>query len=316
MSRFSASRLGLTSLRRRSVRRALPAAAASRWADSTQAELAWERSRGGSLRWSVVGAILGGLLSLIVFAPAAWLADAVGSASGQRFQLVEARGTIWSGSAVTLLTGGPGSRDAKALAGRLSWSLVPAGFGLKVQLSQPCCLSRPLSILLQPGLGRWQAVLQPLEPTLGRWPSSWLSGLGTPWNTLQLGGSIRVLSSGFTLEWVQGRWRMAGGVDIELLNASSRLSTLDTLGSYRLSLRGSALNAAGAGATENSAGTTQIALTTLDGALQMSGSGNLGPGGLHFQGEAHGRDADDASLANLLSLIGRREGARSVISIG
>ncbi len=44
--------------------------------------------------------------------------------------------------------------------------------------------------------------------------------------------------------------------------------------------------------------------------------GSVGPGGVRFRGEARAGAADEAALTNLLNIIGRREGARSVISIG
>jgi general secretion pathway protein N len=310
MNRFSVSRLGIPTLRRKAP--ASPSMlAVSRWADSTHAEIEWGRARASSLRWSVAGAVTGALISAIAFAPAAWLASAVSGATGQQFMLVEARGTVWSGSAVAVLTGGEGSRDATALPGRLAWSLRPRGLALEVVLSQPCCLSSSVAILLRPGIGRWTADLLPTSAPIGQWPGSWLSGLGTPWNTVQIGGTLRVLSSGLSVESVQGRWRMTGGADIELVGASSRLSTLNTLGSYRLSVQGQPADAQ-PGAGEG----VKITLTTLEGALQVNGTGTWGPGGFHFLGEAGSRDADEAALTNLLNLIGRREGARSVISIG
>ena len=87
---------------------------------------------------------------------------------------------------------------------------------------------------------------------------------------------------------------------------SSRLTTLDTLGSYRVTLTG--------GAGENSA--TLLSLTTTDGPLQLIGSGTWGPGGVKFRGEARSAAVDEAALSNLLNIIGRRDGARSIISIG
>ena len=317
MNRFTASRLGLPALRRKGLRRAAHSmVGASRFADSTHAELAWGRALAGSLRWSVAGAVTGALVALVCFAPAAWLASAVSSATQQRFMLADARGTVWSGSAVAVLTGGAGSHDASALPGRLAWSMRPLGLALQVRLSQACCLNGDLTIALKPGLSSFAAVVQPQTATVGQWPAAWLSGLGTPWNTIQLGGVVRVLSSGMTLESVQGHWHMSGGMDLELVGASSRLSTLDTLGSYRLSLRGAPPDVPGAGTAPGSAGAVQFTLSTLEGTLQLSGSGALGAGRLHFKGEAHSSDSDEAALTNLLNIIGRREGARSVISIG
>ena len=292
-------------LRKRAPRWA-PTAAATGWGESTFAELAWDRSRGAAARWAVVGSLIGALIGVIVFAPAAWLAQAVASASGERVLLADARGTLWSGSAVLVLTGGPGSRDASALPGRLVWTLGWRGTSFDLLAAHDCCLNGTVAVRLRPGFGRISATLLPTAGWVGQWPSAWLAGLGTPWNTLQLGGVARLVSPGMTVEAVQGRWRVDGRAELELVNVSSRLSTLPTLGSYRLSVSGDAANA----------GTAQLNLSTLEGALQLSGAGSSGAGKLRFRGEARAQAADEAALSNLLNIIGRRDGARSVISIG
>jgi general secretion pathway protein N len=280
--------------------------AATGWGESTFAELAWDRSRGAPTRWAVAGALIGIVVGLVVFAPAAWLASAVASATQQRLLLADARGTLWSGSAVVVLTGGPDSRDAASLPGRLQWTLGFKGLGFDLQAQHACCLNGSVLLQIRPGFGRTAYTLVPPAGWVGQWPSAWLGGLGTPFNTLQLGGSIRLSSPGLALESVQGRWRMTGRADVELLNASSRLSTLDALGSYRLSINGDPA----------AAGTSQLALSTLEGALRLSGSGSWGPAGVRFNGEASAAAQNEAALSNLLNIIGRRQGARSVISIG
>jgi general secretion pathway protein N len=298
-----------TMLRRRGSRRAWAntSVAATGWGESTFAELAWDKSRGAALRWGIAGAAVGVLIGLVAFAPAAWLASAVASATDQRLLLADARGTLWSGSAVPVLTGGPGSRDASALPGRMEWTLGLKGLGLELRATQACCLNGTIALELKPGFGRMSTTLVPPQGGwIGQWPSAWLGGLGTPFNTLQLGGSIRLSSPGITFETVQGRTLVRGRADVELVNASSRLSTLDSLGTYRLSLTGDAA----------SAGTSRLTLSTLEGALQLSGSGTWGADGVRFRGEARAAQGDDAALSNLLNIIGRREGARSVISIG
>jgi general secretion pathway protein N len=282
------------------------APASMHWPESTYAHQSWERARAASSRWAIAGAVLGALIGVVAFAPASWLTGAVASASGERLLLADARGTVWSGSAVPVLTGGPGSRDAAALPGRLSWTLGWRGAGLEVRATQACCLNGVLTLRVNPGLSRWTVTLVPPPGWIGQWPSAWLGGLGTPWNTLQLGGSLRLLSPGFSLEWIAGRWRADGSLDIELVNASSRLSTLETLGNYRLRLVGDPANA----------GQPTLNLSTQDGALQLSGDGSWGPGGVRFRGEARAAPSDETALANLLNIIGRRDGARSVISIG
>ena len=294
-------------LRRKRSRRAFGATVAGTgWGESTFAELSWDKSRSAGLRWAVGGAVLGAAVALVAFAPAAWLARSVASVSGQRVLLADARGTVWSGSAVAVLTGGPDSRDAAALPGRLSWTLGWRGAGLELRARHACCLNGDVALQIRPGLGRYAFTLVPPSGWVGQWPTAFLGGLGTPWNTMQLGGAARLVSPAFKLESVQGRWIVDGRADMELVGVSSRLTTLDTLGSYRLSLTGDAANP----------GISQLSLSTQEGALQLLGNGTLGPAGVRFRGEASAAAAEEPALTNLLNIIGRRIGARSVISIG
>ena len=261
-------------------------------------------------RWAVLGAVLGGALSLLAFAPARWLADGLARASNGRLLIADTQGTVWRGSGVLVLTGGDGSRDASALPGRLDWRLAPSfsgGAALALHARQACCLNGELALLLRPGLGRLQVELRPQPGWIGQWPSNWLGGLGTPWNTLQLGGQLRLLSPGLSIDSVQGRWRLNGSAELELQGLSSRLSTLPTLGSYRLRLEPDPTGAGGAA----------LQLSTQEGALQLSGTGQWNGARLQLRGEARAASpADEAALGNLLNIIGRRQGARSVISIG
>ena len=283
-----------------------PTVASTGWSESTLAEQAWVQARGAAVRWAVAGGIVGVLAGLVLFAPASWLASAVASSTDGRLILADARGTVWSGSAVAVLAGGPGSRDASSLPGRLEWTLAPRWYGAELAARHECCLNGTTVIQVRPGLGRIRATLLPRTDWIGQWPSAWLGGLGTPWNTLQLGGSFRLLSPGVTIESVEGRWRLDGKVDLALEGVSSRLTTLETLGSYRMSLSGDPANP----------GVSILNLTTTEGALQLNGTGSWGPSGVRFRGEASAGAADESALSNLLNIIGRRSGARSVISIG
>lgn len=277
-----------------------------RWGGSTFAELAWDQSRGAGLRWALGGVIVGAALAALAFAPAAWLARAVNATSAERVLLADARGTVWSGSAVAVLTGGPGSRDAAALPGRLSWTLGWRGTGIELRATHACCLNGSVALQVRPGLGRYALTLVASSGWVGQWPTALLAGLGTPWNTLELGGTLRLTAPAFQLESVHGRWNMTGRADLDWVGISSRLTTLDTLGSYRLSVIGDAATP----------GAAQLSLVTQEGALQLTGSGSLGSAGLRFRGEANAAPAEAAALSNLLNIIGRRDGARSVISIG
>ncbi len=276
----------------------------NRWATSTLGEDAWQRARHGGQRWAIGGAVLGALLAALAFWPAAWLAAAVAERSGGRLLLADARGTVWNGSATLVLSAGPGSRDASALPGRLGWQVGLAGAALELRLTQACCIRGTQSVLLRPGFGRFALELRPGNDWVAQWPTAWLTGLGTPFNTLDLGGMLRLTSSGMTVASVQGRWRLDGQAALELRGVSSRLTPLPALGSYTLSL------------AEDAAGGAALALATQEGALLLSGSGAFGATGLRFRGEARAAPGQEAVLNNLLNIIGRRDGERSVISIG
>lgn len=290
--------------------RQFPPTAATGFGESRFAEVAWQRSRRAARRWAAWGAVLGALFALVLYAPAGWVAGPLASATGERILLADARGTVWDGSAVVVLTAGPDSRDAAALPGRLSWSLRPRGLGMDLALSQACCIDAPLRLRVEPGLARTRVIVR-TDPSrggapLGHWPAALLTGLGTPWNTMQLGGQLLLSSPGLTADLVRGHWILDGQIQLDLVGVSSRLSSLAPLGSYQFSLAGDA----------SSPGTARVSLATREGALQLSGEGTWSAGGLRFRGEASAAPSDEAALNNLLNIIGRRSGARSIISIG
>lgn len=268
-------------------------------------------------RWAVAGAVLGGAAALAIFAPASWLADAVARASNGRVLLAEAEGSLWRGSALPVLTGGPGSKDAAVLPSRLDWSLSPFLGGLRLKLAQACCIEPGLELEWRPGWNRMSIAVKPGAQGVGHWPAAWLEGLGAPWNTLRPGGQLRLATQGLTLEssgGPGGGWQVHGRAELDWLQASSRLSTLDALGSYRIGLAGAPVPGDGAPGSDGTRPT--LTLRTLDGALQLTGSGQWGPRGLKFTGDARAAPGFEPALNNLLNIIGRRTGASSVISIG
>ena len=260
-------------------------------------------------RWWATGLLLGGVLALVAFAPAAWLAQGLATATGGRLLLADARGTVWAGSAVMVLTGGQGSRDSSALPGRLNWTLGMSGTALALRAQQACCIEGEMKLRIVPGLGRLRIeLLAPVgqaSAMVGQWPAAWLVGLGTPWNTLQPTGNLLLSTSGFAAEVVQGRWVLTGRAELQIRSLASSLSTLDELGHYQLSLQG-----------DERGDAAQIQLGTSSGALQLKGSGQWAASRLRFNGQASAAPGSEAALNNLLNLIGRRQGALSLISIG
>jgi general secretion pathway protein N len=182
------------------------------------------------------------------------------------------------------------------------------GLALGVRLRHACCLVGEQRMRIAPGLGRLRVeLLAPVQGgPVGQWPAAWLSGLGTPWNTLQLSGALQLATPGLVMESASGRWSFNGRLDLELQSLASRISTLDILGSYRLTL-------AGDGAQRDG---TSIVLSTTDGALQLSGTGQVAAGRVRFRGQASAAPGSESALSNLLNIIGRRQGAHAVISIG
>jgi general secretion pathway protein N len=270
----------------------------------------WVAQAQASRRWAVVGTVVGAAVALVAFAPAHWLAQAVATATQERVLLANAQGTVWSGDAVLVLSAGVGSRDARALPGRIRWTLRPTGTAVRLALQHDCCLNGEQVLLVQPGFGQVQVSVQPGKADqgdwVGQWPAAWLVGLGTPWNTLRPGGALRLTTQALSLRWAQGRFAMAGSAGLELRDFSSRLTTLPRLGSYRITFSGDPAQA----------GTALVTLDTLDGALRLSGTGSWSQGGLRLRGEATATDADRPALNNLLNIIGRRQGARSLLTIG
>jgi general secretion pathway protein N len=239
------------------------------------------------------------LFALVFYAPARWLAGALNQASAGQLQLVAVRGTVWTGSARLQLSGGAGSLETALLPGVVDWTLRPGWGALNLKLSADCCTAAPLHATLLVGLRG--AALQVADGR-SQWPADMLSGLGTPWNTVQADGSLALLTQGLKIEWFAGRLAFAGRVELTALALSSRLSTLKPMGSYRLVLTGGS--------------EPVLTLSTLEGSLQLSGSGSWVGSRLRFNGEASALPEHEAALANLLNIIGRRNGLRSIITLG
>ncbi|WP_354004344.1 type II secretion system protein N [Ramlibacter pallidus] len=249
--------------------------------------------------WAAGGAALGVVLALVLFAPARWLAAGVERATGGQVLLADTRGTLWGGSAQVVLTGGPGSSDAATLPGRLAWELQPRWNGVAARVLADCCMTTPVDARARLRVG---GLAVQVGDSTSHWPAALLAGLGTPWNTLQFDGDLQLATQGLSVEWAEGRPVIAGRAELVAQRLASRLSTLRPMGSYRITLQG------GAPAT--------LRLETLEGSLQLSGTGQWVGRRLRFRGEATAAPEREAALANLLNIIGRRSGPRSLISIG
>lgn len=260
------------------------------------------RSSAPPWRWAACGALLGAATAVLLWAPAHWLASAVDWASQGQLQFAEPRGTVWNGSAQWVLTGGAHSRDRMALPGRVQWQLRPAWTGALLRWHADCCMRTPWPIAIEP---RWGGVTLALAAHESQWPASLLTGLGTPWNTLEPQGQLRLRSNGLQLQLNAGRLQLGGDATLDALAITSRLSTVRPLGSYQALLQ-----------AERDTGLASLSIKTLQGPFFVQGSGQWVGERLRFTGEAWAADGSEAALGNLLNIIGQRRGTRSLLSVG
>lgn len=249
------------------------------------------------------GCLLGGAVALLVWAPARWLAWGVAQASQGQVQWRETRGTVWAGSARLVLSGGKGSLDAQSLPGRIHWTLWPQWNGLRVSGQADCCMAQAIDLSLRLG---WSSLQLQVSDHRAQWPAALLAGLGAPWNSLQPHGQLQWRTESLQLHWTEGRLQMKGLSELRLQNMSSRLSPIQPIGSYQLQCLG----------TPEGTATPSLKLQTLQGPLVMSGEGQWIGGRLRFTGEAHAQEGYEATLNNLLNILGRRQGLRSLLTLG
>lgn len=172
-----------------------------------------------------------------------------------------------------------------------------------------CCMQSPLTLWWSPG---WTEHTVHLATHQSTWPAALLSGLGTPWNTLQLQAGLTLATSGLDLQFRGNRLRGQGAVTLDVLDASSRLSTVKPMGSYRLTWQWPpTVPGDNAMAAE-----PNLTLQTLQGALQLNGNGQWVAGRLRFEGSAEAAPGREEALTNLMNLLGRRQGNRTLIKIG
>ena len=256
-----------------------------------------------------MGALLGTFIALLMHWPAPWVAQALSQASNGQIQLQEAQGTLWQGSGKLVLTGGMGSRDAMALPSRIHWQLnmAPQGLqlpSLQLQLMAACCMQQATRIQVSAQLLQRSFTLQ-MDDHRSEWPASLLSGLGAPWNTMQPEGNLVLSTQQLRVHVTPQNSSMQGHLLLTAEDMSSKLSTLRPMGTYQINLDS---GPAGHAPT--------LKLSTLSGSLLLNGQGQWQGSQFQFRGEASAVPEHAAALSNLLNIIGRRQGARSLLSLG
>lgn len=249
--------------------------------------------------WSFLGLLVGALFALIIFAPAAWLSYWIAQNSHQYVQLLNATGTVWDGNAELVLTGGVNSKDQARLPGHIYWKINPRLTSINATLFADCCMSNEVKLNLAFG---WNKSAIKLEDSEIRLPAAMLSALGAPWNTLGLQAVITLSHDQLIFELNKQKFSMQGNLSIIVDQASSKLSTIKPLGSYTVEIKG--------------AEQPTLNLITTEGSLILSGTGHWSGNRLHFTGEASATPESEQALGNLLNIIGRRTGSRSIITLG
>lgn len=228
------------------------------------------------------------LVTLVVYAPAAWLGDYL--AGNSRLRLVDPQGTVWTGSGILAVSDG---RTAHPIPGRLHWQLAFLPL-LRGELAARLRLPR-FEAALDLTVTRSAAHIAPGSATA---PASALASLGMPFNTVQPGGVLR-------LRWDDVRasaGQYNGELRIDWLDAQSVLSRVAPLGDFRV-----AITAQGASA--------RVSLATLKGPLQLEGEGLINECGVRFAGTASAEPAMRPALNTLIGILGPREGDRVLLRI-
>ena len=261
-----------------------------------------------ALRWVglLLIAIIPASLAALAIAPAAWLDRILETGTRGQLRLAEATGTLWKGDGRLVFAGaaatagssaaGPEPAVARgvALPGRLRWQVSPIPLVVGVIEAQVMVdgMNQPVRLqgsLLDMRVSNGQLALARTD----------LGTLGSPWSTVRPAGAVRLSWEGVTVQ----AGRFEGRVQVELHDLSSALSAVRPLGSYRIQIEGRADR-------------TSIDLSTINGALELSGRGDLDRGRLRFAAKAAPADPQDSRLTGLLGLLGPREGTHTVIRIG
>ena len=238
-------------------------------------------------------------LTVLIFFPVTWIAAMVEQQTKGRLTLVDARGTLWRGSA--FIGGAASGSDpvTPLLPGRFSWRLSPLVLlgNVAVELDNTEALSQP--VMLTGSWQQWQ--LSPAEILLS---AERLAALGAPLNTVQPSGQMRLSWQPLQLALHDGKVEMTGSMNLNLADIASKLSPVKPLGSYDL-----ALDWRGVQAT--------VTLKTVEGPMLLSGSGKFADGHLQFSGTAQAEAGQEERLGNFLNLLGQRriEGGKDVIAL-
>ena len=238
-------------------------------------------------------------LTVLIFLPATWLGSFVETRTAGRLTLGDAQGTLWRGSA--FIGGAPGAGGAVTplLPGRFTWRLSPLVlFGqVDMLVENPQALTQPVN--LTGSWSEWQ-----VSPAALLLPADRLAGLGAPLNTLAPSGQMKLSWSTLQIARAGNSVALKGHTLLALNDMGSRMAPVKPLGSYVMSMDWQGQSA-------------RMNLSTVRGALLLSGNGALDNGRFQFSGQAQAADGYEETLGNLLNLLGQRRmvGGKKTIAL-
>ena len=228
---------------------------------------------------------------LVATMPARWLAARLAADVPGRYQVQAANGTLWKGDARAVVGVAAGSfavdrvewdfLPSRLLQGRIAFAIALRGAGFEAKYEAGRSIA---------GWG--------LRDLAARADAA-LAAAALPWiANWRPEGSVSAASPAIEVSGEQVR----GELRVEVKDASTALSGVKPLGSYRADLV-----AEGASA--------RVRVSTVEGPLRLSGQGRLEfPARFAFSGEARGEGPNAAALDPLLDLLGpkRPDGARAI----
>lgn len=259
------------------------------------------------LLYAVLGLAVA-LATVLATAPATLVDWGLAQATGGRVRLADASGSIWTGQGRVVLVdigteaerGRRGGRGASSLAGvvipgTIRWQISPLPLLLGRLQANASHESMATPVTLTGNSTRLQGSGGSLQL-----PNVNLARLGSPWTTVRPTASLGVSWQPFVID----HGRFVGQATLELRDVASALTPVRPLGAYRITIDGTGAS-------------SSIQMSSIEGPLRLSGDGTWTPrAGLRFTAYAQADESERLRLQSLLGLLGRREGARTMIKIG
>jgi general secretion pathway protein N len=222
------------------------------------------------------------VIMLVITTPASLLAKVAEGASGGKFVLANATGTVWNGGARPSIRQRSGSLLAME---QLHWDIavLPLFTGKVLVLLEWDNVAQAQPMVATASLSQIELrnVVIPLQ-------AEFLGELTPVLQPAQLSGQMQIRSEQFTFS----RQGLNGRAVADWLNAGSVMSSVNPLGSYRINFTGAGEN-------------LDVSLMTISGALLLEGNGKvMGSQGFRFQLTARAAPESKGKLDELINNFG------------